>query len=176
MKSNKMLLFVLSIIIILSLLYVSVWSHDIIGVAKNKIEEDARKSQKIDENWFVAKDVNDKMAGLLFYDEEISHHVFSIYLNRDNFSLGYMFQVGGSLFGDKAEIQGISYQGKGMVLLSLNGKGIKEIKIENGVEIQTIQLDPAKPFVVIIPPSDDGRVSLYDINGENIAIDTIHAY
>lgn len=176
MKSGKILISILSIIAILSLLFASAWGSGMIGVPKSKIEADARKSQQIDESWLDVKDINNKMAVLLFYDEEINDHVFSMYLNKDDFSLGYIFRAGGSLFGNKTEIQGISYQGAGMALLSLNGKGITEIKIDEGSETQTIEIDPVKPFVVIIPPSDNGAVALYNANGESIPIDNIHVY
>ena len=176
MKSSKVLITLLTTTVILFLLFILVCGKGMIGVHQSKLEADARKSQQIDESWLGIEDISDKMAVLLFYDEAINDHVFSIYLNKDDFSFGYKFREGGSLLGSKKEIQGISYQGVGMALLSLNGKEITEIKIDEGSKIQTIEVDFSKPFVAVIPPSDNGSVTLYNTNGESIPIDNIYVY
>lgn len=173
MKTKKPII-ILSILFIV-VLYVTLWSKGNIGVSKNRLEKNARESQKIDETWLVTKDVTDEMGALLFYNKGLNEHTFSVYLNRDGFSYGYFFREGGSLSSIGSGVQGFSYQDKGMALLSMNTKNVAEIKMDDGQNIEIIKIDPLEPFAIIIPHNID-VVQLYDSNGESISIDNISVY
>ncbi|MEG0086902.1 MAG: hypothetical protein RR817_10555 [Niameybacter sp.] len=173
MKQNKILLAVVSICIIIIFTFLIAWGNGRIGVSSNRIEEDARKSQKINENWKVAKDVTDEMGILMFYDTNVDKQVFSVYTTGDPLTYGYIFKSGGTLGIEKSQIQGFSYEGKGMALVSMNGKGIEAIKVKKGTEVETIQVVPNEPFAVIIPTYVEEVVGLYNSKGESIAIDNI---
>ena len=153
----------------------SFFAHGAIGVSKSNIEKDARQSQKINHDWLVTKDVTDEIAALLFYDAELEQHTFSVYLNREGVSYGCFFREGGSLGTIESAIQGFSYIDKGMALLSMNKKQVAEVKLYTGKQVETLDIDPLKPFVAIVPQGTD-MVSLLDSNGEEVAINVISAY
>lgn len=173
MKSKKWLIALCSVAILL--IYVTTLGNGVVGVSQNKLEEDARKSQKINETWVISKDVTNEMAVMLFYDKELDDHTFSVYLNRNGFSYGYFFVNGGSLSSLDSGVQGFTYQDNGMALFSMNTKNIAEVKMESNQNVVSIKIDPLKPFTIIIPLSVD-EVSLYNSNGEIIPIDNISGY
>lgn len=112
------------------------------------------------------------MGAVLFYDSDLDNYTFSIYLNTNGFSYGYFFHEGGSLGAVDSGVQGFSYQGKGMALISMNKKNVSRIQIDNGEDIETIMIDPNKPFAIVIP-SNNGSVTLHNSNGEDVPIDNI---
>ncbi|TCK92669.1 hypothetical protein EDC19_1822 [Natranaerovirga hydrolytica] len=173
MKTKKLII-ALSILLVV-VLYIGLYSNGNMGVSRNRLEKDARKSQEIDATWLVTKDVTDKMGALLFYNKELNQHTFSVYLKRDGFSYGYFFGEGGSLSSSGSEVQGFSYQDKGMALISMNTKNVEEITLNDGQNIERIKINPLEPFAIIIPHNVD-VVQLYDSNGKSISIDNIWAY
>lgn len=147
----------------------------VIGLGEKSIENDARVSQKIDETWISASETNDEMSALLFYDEALKAHTFSIYLNRPGFSYGYTFRHGGSSSTIDSGIIGYSYGAYGMVLMSMNTKEVSQIKLENQKSIEIIKIDDSQPFVLLVPEAIE-KVSLFDIKGNDVPIDTIELY
>lgn len=172
MKSKKSIIILFVVII---LLLITTFVSNRCGVSKSKLEQDARKSQRISTDWLVVKDTTNEIGALLFYDKELNRHTFSIYLKRDGFYYGYFFYSGGSLGAIESGIQGFSYEGKGMALLSMNKKRIAKIEVESGKGVETITVDPFEPFAIIIPPNSN-IVSLYNSDGEEVAIDNIMGY
>ena len=173
MKTKKSII-ILSILLI-GMLYAGLWSNGSIGVSKNRLEKSARESQKIDETWLVTKDATGEMGALLFYNKGLNDYTFSVYVNRDGFSYGYFFRVGGSSSSIGSGVQGFSYQDKDMALISMNTKKVAEIKMDDGQNIKIIKIDPLKPFAIIIPHNVD-KVQLYDSNGKSISIDNISSF
>ena len=167
-KNKKLMMLSFLIIVLLGL---SFEIYGVIGVRKNGLESDARKSQKIDETWVSAKDINDEMGALLFYDKALEQHTYAIYSNRPGFSYGYFFSRGGISSVIDQGIQGFSSE-KGMVLMSVNRKKISEIKLENKSVIEIVRVDSAKPFVLWVP-KDIEKVSLSDTQGNDVSIDNI---
>lgn len=99
----------------------------------------------------------------------------SIYLHRDGFYYGYVFYSGGSLATIRSGVQGFSYEGRGMALISMNVKEVAKIEVDSGDGIETITVDPLEPFAVIIP-ANSNIVSLYTSEGEEVLIDSIMGY
>ena len=87
MKTKKYIM----IMSILILIFITLMSQGNIGVSKYNMEKDARKSQKIQEDWLTAKYINDDFGAFLFYSKDLSEYTFSIYQNRSGFSFGYFF-------------------------------------------------------------------------------------
>ena len=145
--------------IIISVL--ALYLNNDIGINKANIEKDARKSQKISDNWQVVKDTTEIMSAMIFYDESLSNHTFSVYVNRPGLSLGYFFLGGGSLQEGITEffIDGYSER----AFISMNNQHVRKVEIGNGNSIKKIEIDSTKPFAFILP-ANIGAVTIYDIN------------
>lgn len=153
---------------------VIIFSAGVFGVSAKNIEQDTRKSHKIDNTWEVSKSINDGLGAMLFYDNTLNKHTFSIYINRDGFSFGYFFRTGGT---DSTIMNGIhmfTYDANGSALLSMNKDGVARIDLDNGINITRIEIEPAKPFAVVIP-ANCGSVTLYDANDNIVPITVIDA-
>ncbi len=161
MKTRTKIVALLAVCVILAV--VVIFAVDI-GVSRNDIESDARKSQRISSAWSVSKSTNDKMCAMIFYDETLEDHVFSVYLNHDGLSFGYFFSIGGSdVLIDKG-IHEFDQGEYGCAILSMNTDRVAKVEIDNGIESKQIELDPARPFAVTIP-ANSGAAVLYDENG-----------
>ncbi len=150
------------------ILFLALYVNNDLGVSKSNIEKDARSSQKINDNWKVAKATTDSMSAMIFYDDNLSDHTFSIYVNRDGFSLGYFFRGGGSTVGTSEGIAEFKIEGYNeRAYLSMNKQQISRVKIDNGQTVEFIEIDSTKPFVFILP-ANAGSVRIYDIDGNVI--------
>ncbi len=136
-----------------------------IGISRTNIEKDARYSQKIEDNWQVAKDTTDTMSAMIFYSEDFSDHTFSIYVNRPGLSFGYFFISGGSVIETEEYVAEFSAEGYDeRAFVSMNKQQVSKVDIDDGNTIQTIKIDSKKPFAFILP-NNCGSVTIYDING-----------
>lgn len=150
------------------ILFLALYVNNDLGVSKSNIEKDARSSQKINDNWKVAKATTDSMSAMIFYDDNLSDHTFSIYVNRDGLSLGYFFRGGGSTVGTSEGIAEFKIEGYNeRAYLSMNRQQISRVKIDNGQTVEFIEIDSTKPFVFILP-ANAGSVRIYDIDGNVI--------
>lgn len=139
-----------------------------IGVSKNNIEKDARKSHKIPEEWIIAKDANNYFGALLFYSEDLSNYTFSIYQNKEGISFGYFFRLGGRLPEISDEILKVTSNGQGDILLSLNKLQVARIEISDGEYTKEILIENTKPFTVIIPENIE-EIKFYTTDGQWIS-------
>ena len=170
MKIKK---YIIGIIIILALIFLILISQGNIGISKNNMENNARKDQKIQENWMTASSINDDLGAFLFYDEDLSHSTFSIYIKRDGISFGYFFRYGGGVPGISENICRFKSDGKGSIFLSLNKIKVAKIEIDNGLQpSEVIPIDSNKPFSIIIP-ENVGEIRIYDVYGELIPVEDI---
>ena len=140
------------------------WKADIFGVPKSGLEKDVRETMKIDSSWESVQAVNDDLGALIFYSPEQNEYTYAVYFNRDGFSFGYFFQEGGSGPYIEEGVQEIIYESKGKVLLSMNTDGICRIVADSYATEQTIEIDPERPFAVVLPVNC-GEVTLYDAAG-----------
>jgi hypothetical protein len=142
-----------------------------IGVAADKIEQDARKSQRISE-LEVSKSISDRISAMIFYNDTLDGHTFSIYVNDDGLSYGYHFRKGGSHGTISYGIVEFKHESYGSAIISMNEAGVARIEFENGIEVAKIDIDPAKPFSVVIP-GGCGSVSLYDVDGSAVSVTVV---
>ncbi|HCJ56316.1 hypothetical protein [Lutispora sp.] len=151
----------------------------IVGVNRDGLEGDARKSQKIDDSWQVSKSVTDDLGALLFYDKHLNDFTYSIYLNRKGFSFGYFFRSGGGTSGISNGIRAFNY-GSSMALISMNKVNVARIECvsETGlIQDAVYMVEPGEPFAIAIPVTDDSMtVKIYDQNGNEIPITEISSY
>lgn len=158
--------------VIVLLAFLIIWKADIFGVSREHLEEDARQQQRIQADWQVAQAVNEDLCAMLFYDQDGEDYTYSIYLSHDGISYGYFFRQGGSDAYVGESVRGIVYEDKGIALLSMNQDHVSKIVVDNpDASREMIQVDPAKPFVVVLPTgceeiilydSDENVVTLYD--------------
>ena len=156
-------------IVFIVLVLVIAYSLGVFGISANNTEQNARKSQKIESTWKVSKSANDRLVALLFYDDGLGSYTYSIYVNRPGVSFGYFFREGGSMFGIMDSVYVFTYDTGDSALLSMNKDGVAKIELDNGISKTQIDIDPSKPFTVVLPKKT-GLVTLYDTS-ENTVFD-----
>jgi len=147
------------------------FNNGVIGVSADKVESDARKGQKISDSWNVVMASNERIIAMLFYNEAHDDHTFSIYANNPGFSFGYHFRAGGSSSEIELSVFSRPYDvSDEVVMLSMNNIGVARIDYFDDEAIINIDIDPAKPFAIIVPV-DFTRISqvrFYDAKGDEI--------
>ncbi len=163
------------ITVVVSILFITLLLYNlgIIGVTASRLEQDARKNQHIVKSWSVEKAVSDNIGAMIFYGDHSDESVYSIYLNRKGFSLGYFFYTGGSEGAIADGVAEFTFLDYGSLLLSMNRDKVKTIVFGNK-DISPILVDPTKPFTVILPDNCES-FELYDVNGKSIPV-TVYAY
>ena len=165
MKAEKVSLCIGFVVIVL-LAFVIVWKADIIGVSESRLEQDARESQAIEKDWEVAQAVNEEMCAMLFYDEETHDCAYSIYLSHEEeLSSGYYFSQGGKDGYMADSVKAMVVEDRGIAVMSMNVDGVSEIVTDNG----SVKVDPAKPFVVLLPIGC-GEIKMYDAAQELVTL------
>ena len=164
-KCGKIILAVaLACVVAVGALYLS----GAIGLSKSDLEADLRASQKIPQDWQITGSISDSIAAFLCYPADRSDHVFSIYVNRPGLSFGYFFRGGGDLTGDEAFIGEYTIEGYGeRAFISMNHQHVARLEIDDGQSTQTIQIDSAQPFAIVLPVNC-GTVNFYDQDGNPV--------
>lgn len=141
--------------------------RDNIGVSAEKLEADARESQRINENWLVSKSVSDEIAVMVFYPESLDDHVFSVYAKNDSLSYGYFFKSGGSLYTDEGVAQ-FDFNNTS-AYYSTNKIGVSQIEVIYPDKREVIEIDSGKPFAFSLP---DGAITVLfsDLSGNEVKI------
>lgn len=165
MKAEKISI-MLGILVIILLAFLIVWNADILGVSAGRLEQDARETQEINSEWEAVQAVNENICALLFYNEDKSNCIFSVYLAREGMSYGYFFREGGADGFIVDGVRGMIYEDKGIALLSLNADKVSKIVVDGA---ESIEVDPAKPFAVVLPV-DCGEITLYDARGNAVTL------
>lgn len=169
LKKKRIILFIASCIVALAAI---AFSAGVFGVPAGNLEQDARKTQRIDRSWAVSKATNGRLGAMLFYSETLDDYVYSIYVNREGFSFGYFFKSSGSGAGGMDGIREFAYDASGSAIISMNQSRVAEITLDNGVYVTRIDIDPTKPFAVVIP-ANCGSVTLYDVNGDVVPVTAV---
>ena len=150
---------------ILMIMFVILYFNNDIGINKTNIEREALISQKIPTDWEVCKDETGSLVSMLFYDNKIENHIFSIYVNRKGLSFGYFFREGGSLGEMIDNVVEFNIEGfNEKIYMSTNKNEVCKIELNDGNTIKVIDIDSTKPFTVILP-TNLGMVTIYDVNG-----------
>lgn len=131
----------------------------------------ARSSQKIDSTWQEVEDSSECIGAMLFYSDDKTDHIYSIYLKEDAYA-DYQFSEGGSLGEIQRNVVEIDYGKQGSVLLSMNEQHIRRIELQENEDVKVIAVEDGTPFVVVISGQAD-KVTLFDDNGEEVKIHVI---
>lgn len=157
--------FILGIVIlVLGVCTLYAVTTNVFGVTQNGTEIQARSSQSIPNDWHVAKQTTPRLSAMLFYNLERTEHTFSIYINKQGLSFGYFFRSGGieSLIEEGVKV----FQFEGIpefVYLSMNKMGSSRIQVTLRDEVEIIEIDANRPFVLIA--DDEAVVQFLDANG-----------
>lgn len=139
---------------------------DVIGISESDLEDDIRKSQKIEDNWTVCGDVSDEMAAFISYPEDRTGHTFSVYVNRPGFSFGYFFRAGGGIFEIEEYVLEFSLEGySDRAFISMNKQKAERLEFDDGTTVKSINLDSGKPFAFVLP-DNAGNVRFFNSEGE----------
>ena len=164
MKKRVLSIAAILVAVVLALVVFLAANHEI-GLPKPKLEQDMRQSQNIEETWSTAGVAGDHMAAYIAYPDTKDDHVFSIYVNRPGLSWGYFFRGGGTLSEIDQNIVELQLEDcKEHAYLSMNHAGVVRVELDNGNRVQTVDLEPDEPFVMVLP-NHAGTVTFYDANG-----------
>lgn len=137
-----------------------------IGIPKAMIENDARSSQKINDDWKVEEAISNTMAAFIFYPDNKADHTFSVYVNRSGLSFGYFFRGGGDITETEKYIAEFTVEGNNeRAFISMNEQKVERLEIDDGNSVQIIEIDNNKPFAIILPVNA-GNIVFYDVNGD----------
>ena len=64
---------------------------------ESEVETHARISQNIPEEWKSISETTQTVASVIFYDENSTNYIFSIYLNEGNVPSGFSLIAGGAI-------------------------------------------------------------------------------
>ena len=159
----------LGILVIILLAFVIIWNANIIGVAAGSLEKDAREEQNIANDWEMAQAVNEVLCAMLFYDEETREYTYSIYMKKEGTAYGYFYSQGGKDPYIGESVRGMIYDDKGIALLSMNEDKVSRIEVDNSDTDTVIDIDPTKPFVVVVPVNS-GEITMYNSLGDVVSL------
>ena len=120
-----------------------------LGPWRDHIEDDARESQQIDETWLSEEGGGEELTALVFYPEDRSRSVFSLY-RKDRVPLfGWHFRGGGGVPAVDGGVAEFTVEGFGeRVYVSVNAPGVCRAELGSG---ETVALDPERPFAIVTP-------------------------
>lgn len=127
----------------------------------DEIERETRRFQAINDEWNMEISLNDNLAVVLSYDDDMSEHAFSVYKNTGNVVPNYKFSYGGESTSIERSVRVFKYDNT-LALLSMNMLHIAKIECHDGI---TCEIDPNSPFALIIP---SGGFDVYDSTGNII--------
>ena len=167
-RVHKLMKFILCVLLIGIIFVGFLYLNNGIGVQKSRLETDIRTGQKINPDWTVDGTVSDTIAAFISYPDDMTHHTFSVYVNRPGLSLGYFFRGGGALTGEANGIAGYTVEGYNeRAFISMNKQQVECLKIDDGNSIQVIDIDSNKPFAIVLPVNA-GDIAFYDVNGNTV--------
>lgn len=168
MKSKKKMTVVVSAVCILAVFTIVAFSG-VLGISSAQVEQDARKRYKIDSTWQVSQSFHGKLYVMVFYNDTLDQHLYSIYRNQTGLPIGYFFTSGNSVPEGVSEFD---YGNAGSALISMNKEKVEKIQYGNDKITTTREIDPEKPFTVILPTNGEGdnTLTLYDVNQHEVSL------
>ena len=156
---------VIGLILVCAVFVGFLYFNNDIGIRESKIESDIRASQKIQDDWSVDGIVSDTMAAFIFYPQDRADHTYSVYVNRPGLSFGYFFRGGGDLISVEEHISEFTVDGYNeRAFVSMNAQKVERVEIDDGNEVQVVEIDSEKPFALVLPVNA-GNITFYDTKG-----------
>lgn len=156
---------VLALVLVCVVFVGILYGNNCFGIRGVKIESDIRVSQKIQNDWTLDGAVSDTMAAFISYSQDKSDHTYSVYVNRPGLSFGYFFRGGGDIVAVEDFISEFTVEGfNERAFISLNSQKVDRLEVDDGNEVQVIDIDSDKPFALVLP-KNAGNITFYDIDG-----------
>lgn len=156
---------VIGLILVCAVFVGFLYMNNDIGIRESKIESDIRASQKIQDDWTVAGIVSDTMAAFISYPQDKTDHTYSVYVNRPGLSFGYFFRGGGDIIEVDEYISEFTIDGYNeRAFISMNTQKVERLEIDDGNEVQVVEIDSEKPFALVLPVNA-GNITFYDTEG-----------
>ena len=170
-QKMKSLLKALAVVLcVIAIFFIGLFNTHNIGIPGAKIQDDIRKNSHIEDSWEVTGQVSDTFAGYISYPEDQSDYSFSVYVNRPGLSFGYFFRGGGSLTAVERKIAKFVVEDyTECAYISMNQSGASLLEIDDGGSVQQINIDPMKPFAMVLP-INAGIVTFTDADGNVIEV------
>ncbi len=127
----------------------------------SEIEKDVRSFQGISNDWDIEIAMNDRVAAVIAYDEQMDAHIFSIYENDCKGKTNYVFRYGGKSTSIERSVRVFKFEGA-TAFISMNALRIAAIECHDG---KRYEIDPNMPFALVVP---NGGFDIYDSNGNSI--------
>ena len=138
------------------------------GIPASRLEADIRKEQKIPDDWTVEGNASNTMAAYVSYSPDKSSHTASVYVDRPGISSGYFFRFSGPASTASRDITAFTVKDYNeAAFVSMNAKQIFQVEIGDGDNIRVIDIDPNKPFAIVLP-LNEGSICFYNLDGECI--------
>ncbi|MBQ8815159.1 MAG: hypothetical protein IJZ85_11780 [Lachnospiraceae bacterium] len=193
-KKSKYTLFermILCILLLIPVVFLILYIAGNMGVARKKVEKDARDAHRIEADWQVAKDGSDRIEAMIFYDEKKTDYTMSIYVRKDRLSVredglplfdkakigiaesildnyGFFFRMGGGLLNWNEEITEIKVADYGYVIASMNDIGVASLEIYDNGEERVIEVDSGEPFIAAV--TENASIRFYDAEGQLLEV------
>lgn len=155
---------IIFLIIIAGVLVFGKWQpFDTLSSASD-IEKHAREFQGIGDDWDIEIEMENSIAAVLAYNDDMSDHVFAIYENTSKSAADYEFRHGGSSTSIERSVRVFKYDGA-IALVSMNALHITKIDCHDGA---SYEIDPNAPFVLVI---QSGGFDVYGVDGNLIDLE-----
>ena len=147
-----------------------------IGLNLSSIEEIEHKHRDVPMDWTMLQTHNERLAVVLFFDEEKEDASFSVYTKRDGFYYGYYTRYTGGVEEIGDQVLGLRVLDRksppAVALLSMNSQGVALVEATDAQgEVQKIEVDPAAPFVLVF--NNPQVLTLLDVEGNPVEIGTM---
>ncbi len=140
-----------------------------------EIEQKARESQNVPDTWEAVSETTDDVAAVLFYDPDSREHIFAVYSSSSDIGTIADFSLiaGGAIPVNQADIVELySSEFDEYIYASMNRQKACLLQITSDGKFSTIQIDPDKPFVIMVSPKE-GEAIFYDKDNQVIAVDSL---
>lgn len=151
--------------VLIILVFVIGYRGGAFGVPEGRLEAFSRSNQPIPEDWICQKDITDGVAALLFYPEDKSNAIYSVYIKGNGLSFSFHSRSRGFMHSIQESICEFHHsESDTLIFLSLNKPRIEKIELAHNGSIEEILLDPDEPFALVLPLS--ATATLYDDTGQ----------
>ena len=148
-----------------------------VGLLSAQLEGAARKTQQVEATWQFVKSEEGPLTAFLFYNETRTEAKYVLFENRPGLSFGY-FAVDLTAAAHTAtqavleDVLLVPYPLKDqlhLALFSTNSDSVARVELNATDDVQLTEVDPAAPFVLVLPAVQAYMISLYDENGQSVS-------
>ncbi len=170
-------------IVTLALIIALSWmlSSGKVGLLSSQLEGAARKTQQVETSWQSVKSEVGPLTAFLFYNEARTEAKYALFVNYPGLSFGNFAADLTDLAPTSPQavledVLLVSYPLEGqlhLALFSTNSDSVAQVELNAADGVQVTEVDPAAPFVLVLPAAQGDQISLYDENGQPVPYQTV---